>query len=80
MGESNESVLQRVRETLDSLLSEIRNVRISKEDGQPVAGRELALVATNIQQARLWAGEAMREAGFVQPYPVTEGEDSQTAE
>lgn len=61
-------VLNYYRDTLDSIVMGLRDLRIPSENGQPQAMRELALAITNLQQGRMWLGEAMREAGLVEPY------------
>lgn len=74
-----EVALNTVREQIDRVVEVVRSLRLTKEDGQPVGGRELALVVTNLQQARMWAGEAMREAGLVQPYSNSETQETPVA-
>lgn len=61
---SVEEYLHELRSEIDTKVSTLRGLKFEK------AGREISLVITNLQQARLWLGEAMKVEGFVQPYPT----------
>lgn len=69
--------LMDARTKIDEIVSELKALQIFDSEGKPLAGREIALGVTNLQQARMWLGEAMRVAGLVSPYEndtqVTEG-------
>ena len=58
MGESVESLLARFRKEADEFVNNMRTEHLEK------GGRELSLVITQLQQARMWAGEALKEMGF----------------
>lgn len=57
--------------TFDAQLTTLRNeidrrveVLQNEISNRPKAGREVALVITKLQEARLWAGEALKERGY----------------
>lgn len=52
------SALKNLRKELDLQVNFLRMVRLEK------GGRELALVITKLQEARLWAGDTMKEMGL----------------
>lgn len=52
------------RKTLEELRKEIdRTVNYLRKDRLEKGGREVSLVITKLQEARLWAGEALKEIG-----------------
>lgn len=51
--------LLNLRETVNNTVNEIRDL-----DYRGTGGRELALVITKLQEARLWAGQALKEMGY----------------
>lgn len=69
----NEGFIRDIRERLDGMVDLLNQMKNEKEQGKPFSqnsGRELSLAVTNLQQARMWLGEALRTAGVVKPYPV----------
>lgn len=54
-----------LKESLELLRSDIDTTvkRLRSEGRIEKGGREIALVITKLQEARLWAGEALKEMG-----------------
>lgn len=59
MGEGLQEALTRVRSELDSEVIKLVGFNYRNK-----GGRELSLVVTKLQEARLWAGEALKEMGY----------------
>lgn len=69
---TQETTLKELREALDSFVERLNKF----QNERPANGREAALVVTKLQEARLWAGEALLTGGYVTKYE----EDAQTTE
>lgn len=57
--DSIDAALLDARDKADALVGRLRGFGRIEE-----GGREVALVITKLQEARLWAGEALKEMGY----------------